>query len=142
MTVPVTSIAAFKTVPVVSLRERILEILDDAGIDGLNRDEILAKFPERSRRGGTISSRFYEMERQSLVFRTNDTRPGATGCGQIVWRHHRFAIRFGVTLPTGPERDDPYLQALKWIARVARYATDLNEVKAHLIAEIRIRNKA
>lgn len=134
-----TSRAAFHSITgptAESLRSVILEIIEEAGVRGCIMDEVFDKFPESYRPGGTISSRFSELEEAGHIFRNGDTRPGDSGRQQKVMRHVNYLDEVpAAKLPKA--RANPFLAGMVHAAKLVVAAEDLARAKSALGAEIR-----
>lgn len=127
-----TSIAAHKVLKKAPIRDRILEILADAGSRGCVSDEILCHFPS-DMKTGSINGRYSELERDGLIFRDGE-RVGFTGRMQTVWKlsiYSPTAIK-----PIAVSKKNPFIEGIKYAAKLIIASSDLNEAKRKLHTEL------
>lgn len=142
-TVAPTTRAAYRSLAVGTLREQILDIIEAAGPAGCIHDDVREVFSMSSTKDGTLNTRYSELERDSKIFRSGDTRPGKSGKEQLVMRHANYAASLGVRLPTGrkitPGPGRGFRAGVKWLAEglVKGGATVHPDVRQLLVEHLR-----
>jgi len=141
-----TSVAAFHTSPIASLRERVLEIIESYGEDGCIQDDVIATF----RKGlssdesntGRVTGRFSELEDAGLIVRLGDTRRGASGKQQLIMRAAVYAktVTAAPSKPVGrksKQKRNPFLKGMMHVAKVLIKQPDFGTAaRAALKAEL------
>lgn len=133
-----TSMEAFRSLSVGTLREEILELIEAYGEDGCISDDLLSHFPTEDRQSSsTITSRFSELEREGLIFRNGDTRPGRTGRQQKVMRHIKYReMVLDVPIDKGKKRS-PFVKGVIFAAKIVAASSDFGEAKKKLAIELK-----
>lgn len=126
-----TSIAAFHTLDLPELEAEVLRMIESFGANGCTVDEILEVFEIDYR---TLTPRFAPLERKGLIFRAGDTRTGKSGRQQRVRRHSKYAAITPVV--TTPPKKNPFLEGMKYAAKILLRNCDLTSAKADLKNEL------
>lgn len=110
-----TSKAAFRSLPAQTIRDRVLELIEEFGSIGCISDDILRQFPSETK-NGSITGRYSELEERGLIYRNGDTRPNSAGKMQMVMRHAKFATHSMLPIPKA--KKNPFLEGLKHAAKL------------------------
>lgn len=130
-----TSIAALKTSPISSMRERVYEIIEAAGSVGCISDEVFDAFVGlENTNTGRVTGRYSELENEGRIVRLGDTRVGKSGKQQLVMR--TFDNAAGAVKPKKKVTKTGFLAGLMFAARILISASDLLEAKAALKKEL------
>lgn len=126
-----TSLAAYHTLPITDVMQKVFDAIEAAGEGGLTCDEISELTGIEYR---TVTPRIVQLENKGLVYRAGDTRKGKTGRGQLVVRVERHKA----TVPmTRVIKKDGFLKGLVFSAKLLLKESDLESAKRKLGAEIR-----
>jgi len=130
-----TSIAAFHTAPIISMREQVLEVIESFGAAGCITDDVIAHFSKTAKTNtGRITGRFSELENEGKMVRVGDTRPGASGKQQMIMRATAHAATMKPVF--GKTKKNPFLAGMKHAARIVLAAGDYPEARAALKREL------
>ena len=116
----VTALSASRT-RIATVKSQVLTIIESAGVHGCISDEIVKYFPS-SLKTGTINTRYSELEREGLIFRAGDTRPGKSGCQQTVWRSCAWKPLVRATAAPKPKKKTGFMAGLVYAAKIAMAA--------------------
>lgn len=127
---PSTTLSAHRSLGGLSelLRERILALIEASGERGVIGDEVREALAGSSIKDGSINTRFSELERQGLICRNGDCRPGASGRQQLVLRAGRFAVES----PVLKTKRTAFLEGMIYASKIVMKAEDLKVAKSQL----------
>jgi len=131
-----TSLAAYHSISMTELEERVLEVIEASGMDGCISDEVQACYPKLSY--SSVTARFSSLEKKGLIYRNGDTRPGVSGRQQQVMRLGKYKGMVPVVRPPKPVKvkRSGFLNGLMYAARLMLAAPDLEEAKRQMKKEI------
>lgn len=118
-----------------TLREEVYQLILASGARGMIGDVVLDHFSGRVLKNGSINTRFSELEREGLIVRDGDTRPGKSGHQQLVMR----AAEFASTAPRVSGRKlkrSGFLAGLMFAGKIAAESPDILVLKKRLREEL------
>ena len=132
-----TSIAAYHSAPIIPLRDRVEEVIRSFGVTGCITDDVIAHFAKTEKTNtGRITGRFSELVNLGKVVRLGDTRPGVSGKQQLVMRHADFVLPGLVPAIPRRGKKNPFLEGMKFAAKVVLRNSDLDAAKRDLRNEL------
>lgn len=129
-----TSRAAFATLPMTDLEEKVLAYIEECGSFGCISDDVRKHYPELSY--SSVTARFSALEKNGLIFRAGDTRAGESGRQQKVMRTIEWSSSTPTVVATKKAKTNPFLAGMMFATRIVLKETDLAEVKKALKREL------
>lgn len=131
-----TSLAAYHSIDITDLEQKVLDVIAAAGVNGCISDEVQAAYPHLSY--SSVTARFSSLEAKKLIYRAGDTRPGISGRHQQVMRlaEHEATVP-KVRPPKLPKvRRSGFMKGLMYAARIVLKEPDLLSAKKALKKEL------
>lgn len=136
MPLAATSIAAYHSIDLTELEERVLDVIEAGGAEGCISDELRLVLSDLSY--SSVTARFASLEEKGKIFRLGDTRPGSSGRQQKVMRVARYktAASSGVVTPIKKEKRTGFLAGMMFAAKLVVASSDLDSAKRALKSEL------
>lgn len=114
-----TSIAAYRTAPIIPLRDRVEAVIKSFGPNGCITDDVIGHFSKTDKTNtGKITGRFSELIDEGKIVRLGDKRKGVSGKQQLVMRHTDFVPKHLIPSPSSKSKKNPFFEGLKRAAIV------------------------
>lgn len=127
-----TSLAAYSSLELTELENKVLEVIALYGEDGCISDEVRESFPELSY--SSVTARFVSLEQKGAICRNGDTRTGASGRQQQVMRIGKYAVAKPPVVATKPL--NPFQKGVIFAAKLVAKSKDLDEARRLMRGEL------
>lgn len=120
MTTPATSLAAFASLSIGPLKEKIFNFIESAGERGVISDDVFKYLKsEGGKNDSSVTTRFSELERAGLIYRAGDTRTGDSGRQQMVMRSIEHIAAHPAVVSKEPAKSKVFMKGAYWGLRRA-----------------------